>query len=159
MRLKGRIYDGHGTGRPSLIADKRAVVIAEAESWISTPYHHAARVKGVGTDCLMLLADVYEGVGVIPHIEIPYYPPDWHMHRNAERYMEGLLAYASEIGAPEPADVALFRFGRCFSHGAIVTAWPQLIHAWNGIGVVRGDATKPLLAGRPVRFFSPFPEP
>jgi hypothetical protein len=54
--------------------------------------------------------------------------------------------------------VALFRFGRCFAHGAIITEWPLLIHAWHSGGVIRGDALQPLLAGRPVRFFSPFSE-
>ncbi|HUN96339.1 MAG TPA: hypothetical protein VMU69_08880 [Bradyrhizobium sp.] len=134
----------------------RQRVIAEAEAWLATPYHHMARLKGVGCDCLTLLAAVYHAAGVIPAIEIPYYPPDWHLHRGVERYMNGLLAHACEIEEPQPADVALFRFGRCFSHGAVVVEWPRLIHAWHAGGVLRGDATQPLLADRPVRFFSPF---
>ena len=67
-----------------------------------------------------------------------------------------MLCYAHEVEAPEPGDVALFKFGRCFSHSAIVTDWPLMIHAWNTGGVLRGDASQPMLAGRPVRFFSPF---
>jgi NlpC/P60 family putative phage cell wall peptidase len=134
----------------------RASVIAEAETWLGTPYHHMGRVRGVGCDCLTLLAEVYHAAGVVPAIEIPHYPPDWHLHRSVERYLDGLLGYASEVGTPRPGDVALFRFGRCFSHGAVVTEWPQLIHAWHAGGVMRGDATQPLLAGRKVRFFDPF---
>jgi NlpC/P60 family putative phage cell wall peptidase len=137
---------------------RRAAVIAEAQSWIGTPFHHAARVKGAGVDCLMLLAEVYERAGVAPHIEPPFYVPDWHMHRDAERYMEGLIAYAREIeGPPEPGDIALFRFGRTFSHGAIVTEWRRLIHAYWAVGVVWGDAGLLPLKGRAVRFFTPFP--
>jgi NlpC/P60 family putative phage cell wall peptidase len=135
----------------------RAAVIAEAGSWIGTPFHHAARIKGIGVDCLMLLAEVYERAGVIGHIDPPFYVPDWHLHRDAERYLEGLTRYAREIaGPPLPGDIALFRFGRTFSHGAIVTDWPRLIHAYWNIGVVQGDATLHPLADRPVRFFSPF---
>jgi hypothetical protein len=78
------------------------------------------------------------------------------LHRDAERYLEGLTRHASEIPAPLPGDIALFRFGRTFSHGAIVTQWPLLIHAYWNIGVVRGDATLYPLAGRPVKFFTPF---
>jgi NlpC/P60 family putative phage cell wall peptidase len=133
---------------------KRAAVVAEAESWIGTPFHHAARVKGGGVDCLMLLAEVYERAGVAPHIEPPFYVPDWHLHRDAERYMEGLLDYARPLGgAPERGDIALFRFGRTFSHGAIVARWPRLIHAYWSAGVVWGDATLHPLKGRAVRFF------
>ncbi len=135
---------------------RRKAVIAEAETWLGTPYHHMARVKGVGCDCLTLLAAVYYSAGVIPAIGIPYYSPDWHLHRAAERYLDGLLCYAHEVEVPEPGDVALFKFGRCFSHSAIVTDWPLMIHAWNAGGVLRGDASQPMLAGRPVRFFSPF---
>lgn len=138
-----------------MIGDRRRV-IAEAESWLGTPYHHMGRLKGVGCDCLTLLAGVYHAAGVIPAPDIPFYPPDWHLHRSAERYLEGLVSHAYEVEGAEPGDVAVFKFGRCFSHGAIVTGWPQLIHAWHAGGVMRGDATQPLLAGRPVRFFSPF---
>jgi NlpC/P60 family putative phage cell wall peptidase len=134
----------------------RAAVLNEAESWIGTPFHHAARVKGAGVDCLMLLAEVYERAGVSGRIEPPFYVPDWHLHRDAERYMEGLLQYAQPTAAPGPGDIALFRFGRTFSHGAIVTRWPRLIHAYWNIGVVWGDATLHPLKDRPVRFFTPF---
>jgi NlpC/P60 family putative phage cell wall peptidase len=134
----------------------RAAVVEEAESWIGTPFHHAARVKGAGIDCLMLLAEVYERAGVAGHIDPPFYVPDWHLHRDAERYMEGLLRYTSPIDAPEPGDIALFRFGRTFSHGAIVTEWPRLVHAYWSIGVVWGDANLFPLDCRPVRFFTPF---
>jgi len=144
------------TGMDPGFRDLRKAVIREAESWIGTPFHHAARVKGAGVDCLMLLAEVYERAGLSSRIEPPFYVPDWHLHRDAERYMEGLLFYARPIETPEPGDIALFRFGRTFSHGAIVTSWPRLIHAYWNIGVVWGDATLYPLKDRPVRFFTPF---
>ena len=138
-------------------ACKRVAVTREAETWLGTPYHHMGRVKGAGTDCLMMLAEVYEAADVVPHIEVPFYSPDWNLHRDAERYLEGIMGYAREIpGPPQPGDVALFKFGRCFAHGAIVIEWPRLIHAWHSAGVLYADAEQPQLAGRPVRFFDPF---
>ena len=134
----------------------RERVIAEAESWLGTPFHHEARVKGAGVDCLMLLAEVYERAGIVGHVEVPHYPPDWHLHQSWERYLDGLLGYAREVAAAQPGDVALFKFGRAFSHGAIVTEWPWLIHAYWRAGVVCGDAAQYPLKGRAVRFFSPF---
>jgi cell wall-associated NlpC family hydrolase len=153
---------GSGWGR-------RKQVIAAAETWLGTPYHHMGRLKGVGCDCLTLLAAVYHEAGIVPAIEIPFYPPDWHLHRSIERYVEGLREYAREVDPIEipgsslgtgtgPGNIALFRFGRCFAHGAVVVEWPHLIHAWNGLGVVRGDASKPNLLGRDARFFDPFGE-
>lgn len=137
---------------------RRELVAKEAETWIRTPFHHEGRVKGAGVDCLMLLAEVYERVGVIPHAEAPHYPPDWHMHKDIERYLGGVTQYAREIeGPPEKGDMALFHFGRTFSHGAIVVEWPRVIHAWWGVQlVVWGDANIIPLKGRKMKFFTPF---
>ena len=88
-------------------------------------------------------------------------------HRDAELYLEGLLRYTREIpGGPLPGDIVLWKFGRCFSHGAIVIEWPTVIHACAGrnvsiddaeaakwlthIGENTDDCGKP----RPKRFFS-----
>jgi cell wall-associated NlpC family hydrolase len=138
----------------------RENLIRAAELWLGTPYHHAARCYGAGVDCVNLLCAVYQEAGLTPHIELPHYPPDWMMHRGEEWFMMGLLeACLHQVDHPEPGDVALFRFGRCYSHGAIVTQWPQLIHAFSGLGVVRGDARNhPLLdkMGKPreTKFYS-----
>jgi NlpC/P60 family putative phage cell wall peptidase len=134
--------------------DPRTAIVAEAETWLGTPFHHQGRVKGAGVDCAMLLAEIYHRCGLVPYVDPGYYPPDWHLHRDAERYLEKLLPYAHELaGPPKPGDVAVFRYGRTYSHGAIVVAWPQVIHAYWQRGVVWGDATLYPLAGRPVRFF------
>src|SRR5256714_15301219 len=107
---------------------QRRRVVAEAETWLQTPYHHMGRIKGGGTDCLMLLAEVYEAAGVIPHVDVPFYPPDWNLHRDAERYLQGLMRYAHEIGgAPQSGDGAGFQFCRCFADRATVTSSPPLV--------------------------------
>lgn len=126
-----------------LEASQRAAVVAGARAWLGTAYHHGARLKDVGVDCIQLLAAVYETAGVIPAVEIPYYPIDWNLHRDAERYMEGLLRFGREIaGPPLPGDVAIWKFGRCFAHGAIVVEWPVIIHAHMGTGCVLEDAER-----------------
>lgn len=143
----------------------RERVVAVARSWLGTPYHPEGRVKGAGCDCLTLLAEVYAEAGVMPRISIPYYPADWHLHRSAERYLQGLQHYAHELeGAPQPGDIALWKFGRCYSHGAIVVQWPRIIHACIGRNCSEDDAEAAQWlcrigetgARRPVRFFSVF---
>ncbi len=112
---------------------QRAAILAEARSWLGTPYHHEARVKGAGVDCAQLLYAVYRHAGRIPAFDIPHYPPDWHLHRDTERYLGFVLDHAVEIaGPPLPGDIAIWKFGRCFSHGAIVLEWPRIIHAYVG---------------------------
>ena len=134
---------------------EREAVIAEAVTWLRTPYHHMGRVKGAGTDCAMLLAEVFEKVGLLPHLDIEHYPQDWMLHRDEERYLGWVTRYAIQVFDPKPADIALFRFGRCISHGAIVVAWPTVIHAFvREGGVCIADATKGDLKGRGAGFYS-----
>ena len=139
----------------------RLLVCSEARRWVGTPYHHMARVCGPrgGVDCATLLAEVYEAVG-LAHIEISHYPQDWHMHRDAERYMSLVAEHSDEVPESDalPGDVVLFRIGRLFSHGAIVVdpGWPRIVHAHMESGEVREDCgDRGRLTGRPRRFFRP----
>jgi NlpC/P60 family putative phage cell wall peptidase len=111
---------------------QRAAVIGAARSWIGTPYHHAAGVKGAGCDCAMLLVRVYCDLELVEPFDPRPYTRDWMFHRGEERYLEFLLARAREVPAPSPGDVILFRYGRCFSHGGIVTVAAPLtiVHAF-----------------------------
>lgn len=128
-----------------LEATQRLAVVAEARSWLGTPYHHMGRVKGAGVDCAMLPAEVYAACGLIPPQRIEFYPMDWNLHRGSERYLAHVLAHACEVGSPEPGDLVLWRYGRCLAHGAIVIAWPRIIHAAVRTGVVLDDGESPSL--------------
>ncbi|MGH6995683.1 MAG: hypothetical protein ACREES_08295 [Stellaceae bacterium] len=112
------------------IAAERARLVAEAQSWVGTPYHTGGRIKGVGVDCLTFVVCAFEGAALIAPYKIPHYPPDWHLHRDDERYMRGILEHCVEVAErPLPADVVLWKFGRAFAHGAIVIDWPIIVHA------------------------------
>ena len=111
-------------------AAMREAIVAEARAWERTPYHHHARIKGAGVDCAQLPAAIYEAVGLIPHIE-PQYSQDWMFHQDAEAYLEWVLPYAREVSREEvlPGDLAVFRFGRTYSHSVIITGLPLGLHA------------------------------
>lgn len=132
----------------------RAAVIAEAESWLGTPYHHQARLKGVGVDCAMLLCAVYYAAGLIPNIDPRPYPSDWMLHRSDEIFLGWLTQYGSKVEAPKPGDAAVWRFGRCFSHGGIMVDDHNVIHAYRGRACVRSSTREHELIGRDVIFFS-----
>ncbi|WP_257306308.1 hypothetical protein [Geothrix campi] len=144
--------------RPAEEQQQRLAVVQEAMCWLRTPYHHRARVMGAGVDCGMLLTEVYEGAGVTPHVEPAEYPADWMLHRSEERFLGIVETYAQKVDAPLPGDIALFRWGRCISHGSIVVAWPEIVHAYIHAGeVVLDDAVaNQELAERLVGFWSPW---
>ena len=138
----------------------RKQVLKEARAWLGTPYKHGADILNVGVDCLMLLVRVYAASRVIPKNFDPRpYPSDWHLHQCEERYLGGLLEFCDEVQTPKPADVAIWQFGRAFSHAAIVMTPPakggEIIHAYRPAkSVTLGHMTENLLADRPVKFFS-----
>ena len=142
----------------------REAAIAEARTWLGTPYHHRARIKGAGVDCLLLLHEVYvragvfEAVGIDPQtIVIPEYPADIMLHRSEETYLEGIRQYAAEVAVPEPGNIALWKFGRIYSHAAIIVDWPTVIHAYRPEKIVSlGDVSIGEFVGRAVKFFDPW---
>lgn len=133
----------------------RSQVVAEARRWIGTPYHHHGRVLGVGVDCAQILCAVYEACGLVDHIDPGNYARDWHLHRSEELYLGWLMkAGATEVASPQPGDVAVFRFGRTWSHGGILIDADQVVHAYIGRGVIVNRLNEEPLQGRHVRFFS-----
>ena len=129
------------------ISEQRAAVIAEARTWIGTPFHDGARVKGAGCDCGHLLLAVYEACGVLPPVDPGKWPRDWFMHAvNGEKYLGILGELGIEVPPPparipEPGDAVIWRYGHAFSHGALVTAWPVVIHCFAGRSVLEEDIT------------------
>jgi len=160
-----QLHDGEMV-LPARIADallegqQRQAVIAEARTWLRTPWVHRARIKGAGVDCGQLLIAVYSAAGVIEPFDTGEYPQDFMLHQAEERFLGFVLRHAHEVDAPGPGDIAVWRHGRCFSHAGIVVQWPEVIHASVPEGqVAYGTAGRdPKLAG-PVRFFSPWGEP
>lgn len=133
----------------------RERVVAEARSWLGTPWRHLAAAKGAGVDCAQLLRMVYTDAGLVEPFDTGYYPADWMMHRSEERLLEWIERYMVPAPAALPGDVAAWHFGRCFSHGAIVVEWPVVIHAFRKErGVVWGDASLGDLSRHAVRLYT-----
>lgn len=130
--------------------------MAEAFTWVGTPYVSNGSIKDVGVDCAMILIEIFSRVGLIPWFDPRPYPAQWAIHQRTELYLEAVLTWAGEVeGPPKPGDVVLFKFGHCWAHGGIVTEWPNLIHA-NPPGKCRSDSfvSNYNLAKRRPRFFS-----
>jgi len=125
----------------------RAAVVEEAKTWLRTPWVHDQCVKGAGVDCGRLLKACFVGPGVVAEFEIEPYPMDWMLHREEEKYLGFVEAHMDRVETPLPGDIVVWKFGKCFSHGAIVVDWPVIIHAYRPErAVVWGDGTKGALA-------------
>ena len=119
-------------------AETRARIVAEARTWILTPYHHMAELKGVGVDCGKLVLCILSNAGVVDHADFGSYPKDWMLARE-NPFLEDLFREHFVIATtPELGDVMLFRAGRNYCHLALVTiAKPlTLLHATPEYGFV-----------------------
>jgi len=116
QRLAGMTASNGGvTASPRLRVQNSSVdaatIIAEARSWIGTPYVHQASVKGAGCDCLGLLRGVWRALHGEEPEDAPAYSPDWAEATGAEALRLALSRHLSEIprASVAPGDVALFR--------------------------------------------------
>lgn len=117
----------------------REQVVAEAESWLNTPYLHQGFVKGRegGVDCAMILVGVYQPLGLLPaDLDPRPYPMQWHLHRSAERYLEWFTRHARRVDVPQVGDIALYKYGRTVSHSGIIVDSENVIHALREAGMV-----------------------
>ncbi len=121
---------------------QRAAVVAEARAWLGTPYHNCADIKGAGVDCGMLIVRVFVDCGLVEPFDPRPYPADWHLHRDAERYLGWVKTWCQEVETPKPGDLVVFRYGRCYSHGGVVTRTEPLtlVHAFADAGEVVEEA-------------------
>jgi cell wall-associated NlpC family hydrolase len=139
----------------------REQVIEEAKTWLGTPWHMNACIKGVGVDCGRFPYAVLKFCGV-PVPELPeHWPTDWFRHNLAlnEPYLKIVQGAYKEVTLPEAGDLVLFKMGKAFSHIAIVASWPLVIYMrGNGSSprIEIGNAFEWPLAGSSYRFFSPY---
>ncbi len=139
---------------------ERASVVAEARKWIGTRYHACADVRGAGVDCGMLLVRVFVDTGLLAPFDPRPYPEDWHLHRGEERYLSFAADRFREVSCPGPGDIIVFKYGRTFSHGAIVTGVNpiRIVHAFQPSRAVIEEEMQTnqqlLEPKRPRRFFS-----
>ncbi len=154
---------------------QRHEVVAEALTWLRTPYHHMGRVKLAGCDCYTLLLEVFQKVGLFSEQdEQGFYPRDWFLHARADHYKFRILRHAHEMvehfcvstEMKAPGNVVLLRPPTTSTrkdsidiHGGIISSWPKVIHAYPPC-VMEVDARyHHAFAAGTLQFFSPWGKP
>ena len=117
----------------------RDAIVAEAMSWLGTPYRHQASLKGVGCDCLGLLRGVWRALLGDEPEAMPAYTPDWAEAKGAETFAQAGSRHlvAIDIGEAGAGDVLLFRWRANVpaKHAAILVDEGRFIHAQQGAAV------------------------
>jgi cell wall-associated NlpC family hydrolase len=110
---------------------QRNLVIAEAQSWLGTPFHENAAIKGVGVDCGRFLVHCFQAAGVkVPDLsDSANYPHGWHLHRSDERYLNLISQFTKITQFPLPGNIVMYRIGRGYAHSGIIVNYPEIIHS------------------------------
>lgn len=117
----------------------RTHIVTEARTWLGTPFHHQARLHGVGVDCAGLCIGVARALNLVD--------PAWDVH-GYDRNPDGATLMAAcleqldpiDQAAMQPGDVVMVRFDTHPQHLGIVGNYRHgghsIIHASGNAGSV-----------------------
>lgn len=115
-------------------------VVAEAMSWVGTPYRHQGARKGVGCDCLGLVRGVWQALYGSASEDPGAYAPDWAEAGGGDPLLAAARRHLVEKQGAEiaPGDVLLFRWRPHLpaKHCGIACADNRFIHAYQGHAVL-----------------------
>jgi NlpC/P60 family putative phage cell wall peptidase len=108
------------------------LLLAEARTWLGTPWRHQGRTKGVAVDCVGFVIEVARAVGVLSVDEAANYrrrPDGVTLPAKLGEYLE-----RKPISALAPGDVVMIRTDAVADHVALVGDYPlgglTLLHAY-----------------------------
>ena len=113
-----------------------AAIVAEARTYIGTPFQHQARLKGVGVDCIGVIVGVAHTLGISEFDTV-----DYARQPDPSKMGAALNAHLDRVTLSDirPGDILGLRRTREPMHVAIVTETDPLriVHALSRAGVSR----------------------
>lgn len=142
------------------VSSKSNLVVAEARTWIGTPYRHQQSAKGAGTDCLGLIRGIWRAIYGAEPEAIPAYSPDWSETRGEELLWRAALRHMRPGDRQDDGQVLLFRMrnGSVAKHLGIsagTNGHKTFIHAYSGHGVLESPLSDPWVRRIVARFDFP----
>lgn len=106
-------------------------VVEEALTWVGTPYHEQAQLKGIGVDCAQLIAGIAKGAGIETDLVIPTnYNAQHAINSDDEEMLRLIELYGcTPTDTPEPGDLVAFKMGRSHGHLGILVSSTEFVHA------------------------------
>jgi cell wall-associated NlpC family hydrolase len=112
----------------------RAAIVREGLEWVGTPFINCADVKGRagGVDCAMLMVRCYVDTGKLPAFDPRPYSATWMQSRGEEKFLEWVETKlgARRVEKPQLADLVIWMWGRCYSHGGLLINSREVVHAF-----------------------------
>lgn len=123
----------------------REQIVAEALSWVGTPFHPHGYAKGPsgGCSCETCAVGIYRGAGLLPpDLIVPQGSLQWS-RANKESLIEPFIdkelsRYFDKVGLthePEPGDLLGFQPGACVHHLGVFVGETSFVHCLRIYGV------------------------
>ncbi len=117
----------------------RSDITEQARSWLGTPYHHRASLRGVGCDCIGLVRGLWRDLyGSEPEPPGPY-TGDWAEATGNEALLLAAQRNLRPVptAAAQPGDIVIFRIrnNAVAKHAAVLVEDGRMIHAQEGVPV------------------------
>lgn len=119
--------------------ERGELALAAARTWVGTPFHWEASLKGVGADCRGLLTGAARECGFPEAVELEANLVGYSRRINEGALMAGLDRLfdrqPSDIGLARPGDVLAFRIKRKVQHLGIYgggNPGHSMVHAYIG---------------------------
>lgn len=149
-----------GLSLPDSVCTMTGFVVAEALTWVGTPYRHQGVAKGVGCDCLGLVRGIWRAVYGWELQHPGPYAPDW-AEAGQERLLAGLRRHFIERRTADvrPGDLLAFRWRPHLParHLGVMVPQDRFIHAYEGAAAVVSSVLVPQWRRRIAASFA-FPE-
>lgn len=131
-------------------AVRRELLLAEAQSWLGTPFRENCAVRGRdgGIDCTHYQAACHTAAGACASLELPHVPVEvvryWHQHHSVSRILEflgrpefrGRVRKVDEGEPPAVGDIAVLRIEHTEHHLGLFTG-AHIYHVAIPAGVIR----------------------
>ena len=114
-------------------------IVAEAKTWIGTPFRGHMGIKGYGVDCVHFALEVYRACGVIRgEVVLPGYTIDGgsHIALSAVETYVAQSGFFKLVTEPDIGDMIGIKLGRVVHHVGIVVSDVSFLHAHSACGVV-----------------------
>ena len=150
---------------------RRSQLLAVARSWLRTPFHAHASIKGAGVDCVHLCAALYIECGVMEIFDPPKYALDGGAHAATSLVLqwveqcgrfEAVPVQSSEFKVQGsklppllPGDLLCFTLGRHEWHVGVMINAHVFVHALRDAGVVENYLSDRTWSRRLTRAYRP----
>ncbi len=121
-------------------------IVAEARTWLGTPFHHQNRFKGGGVDCIGLIVCVFDALG-LPYEDERHYSRVPTRNINGSTIEQRLAKYCHQVTDYQPGDIGYTEIANGIPHVYFVADKGlacrfSMIHAYSTVGcVVEHDLT------------------